>query len=217
MLIDKCGFQSCFMRSRRSSPNPEEGAAGALDFSSIACSPLLCFRALSRRLLAWVGLSSGLVSGPRFSVASKEDVVCNVAFAVLPLLLVLDLRKGVSSKRWQARHLTRTYFSAIGERLPLGCFLNPGFGLAVFDACLSALLICDVRPGTRIVPHALQDEFDPSLLLDIALPAISICRWSISCAEVAGTVAEYRCPDAYRNFSLSSAASSAMLRMAFLT
>lgn len=201
------------MRSNRSSPNPEEAGAGALDLSKIACSPLLFFRALSRRLLALEVLSSVLDSGSSFGIAS-EDVACDVAFIFSLLLFVLDSCKSVSSNRWQARHLTRTYFSGSGEILRLVCFLDPAFRLFAFDAALATLLVCDVHPGIKTVPHALHDELDSSLLLGLALPASSTCRWSINCAEVAGAVAAYRCPEACRNLSLASAAASAMMIMA---
>ena len=64
-----------------------------------------------------------------------------------------------------------------------------------------------------MVPHAKQDDLDASLLLSLALLAISMCRWSISCADVAGAAAKYRCAEALRNLSFASAAASAILRV----
>ena len=97
--------------------------------------------------------------------------------------------------------------------MPLACFLAAGLGVTTFDVLSSTLLVLDVHPGIKTVPHALHAELDPSMLLGLGSPAPSMCRWSISCAEVAGTVTEYRCAEACRNLSLASAATSAMMRL----
>ena len=201
------------MRSKRSSPNPLDGVAGALDFLSRSCSPLLCFRALSRRVLALVDFSSRLESSSRFGLASDRDVAFSVAFGISLRRPVLVPSKGVSLKRWQARQLVRIYFSDTAESRPSLYFFDPGFEAAFFDDPLSNIFVCDVQPGIKMVPHAIQDDLDASLHLSLALRATSICRSSMSCAEVAGAVAEYRCAEASRNLIFASAAASAILRV----
>ncbi len=158
----------------------------------MACSPP-CFRALARCLLLAFDVAS---FGDSFGtgdaavvLAVMEGIVWDLAI-VSPIAFERDKGGSVTSpKRWQMRQsiLTVLFSPPTGlRRRFFALSVEVGLSGAVFEV----MLVRDVHPGTRIVPHPSQDPPDLPLREDFGSLATSRLRCSIRCADVAGAVNE---------------------------
>lgn len=182
-------IHDCFMRSKRSKPKPGEEFAETFVFSSMAWSPP-CLRAFARCLLLALAVPTladcGMSEGSLSAKPLTEGTVRVFDTDGFLILVPLESCSGFFSYLWHMRHSTLTDLVGVPARSSLPCLLERILVLMAFSC---TMLVREVLPGIKIVPHALHALL-PSTRNGTELSAASELRCSIRCADVAGAITE---------------------------